>query len=130
MGIIDRLNARKAMVAERNKERNKARLVKYKEERAAVKEQLETYKARNSLQKLKGEVRAQKLAPILTAVKGVQGLAKRAAANQQKNGFGGSQKDLFGTTKNADELLFGTKPKAPVKKHKRKKLRKVYYEYK
>ena len=128
MGIIERINARKVKVTLRNAERNKARLVRYKEEAAAVNEQLNTYKARASLQKLKGEVRAQKLAPILSAVKGVQGFAKRAAANQQKNSVG--NKDLFGTTKSPDELLFGTKPKAAPKKHKRKKLRKVYYEYK
>ena len=79
------------------------------------------------MQKLKGEVRAQKLAPLLSAVKGVQGFAKRVAANQQKNSVG--NKDLFGTTKSPDELLFGTKTKTAVKT-KKKKLKKVYYEYK
>ena len=128
--IVARFQARKAQINNRNAQRNKARLVRYKEETAAVNAQLNTYKARNDLQRLKGQVRAQKLAPILSAVKGVQALAKRAASNQKRNTA--PTKEMFGVTKSADELLFGTTTKkaATTKKTKRKKLRKVYYEYK
>lgn len=128
MGLLSNLavkiNERKAFVAERRARTRLQERERFRAEQKVLAEEKAYLKEKNAVAQLRKDVRAQKLAPLKNALKGFQGAVKKAGERQRQN----QNNNLFGVTKSSDELLFGTKKKE-LPKQKKKKLTKVYFEY-